>query len=244
MIDRVKTKTHHNKTNCLICANPLLYKNEAQLKSCFYCRREYETNTFCQEGHFVCDICHSANANEIIKSFCLTSPESYINPLQIANKIAKHHSIKMHGPEHHFLVPAVLLTAFYNASNQRHKLIKKIQQAEQRAKNVLGGFCGFYGTCGAAIGTGVFISLITDSTPLSTKTWKWSNLNTANVLEKIAHAGGPRCCKRDTFIAIENTVDFINEHFDVKLPKNETQICEFTSLNKECKRKGCKFYRT
>ena len=75
----------------------------------------------------------------------------------------------MHGPEHHFLIPAVLLSAFYNVSGEPGEKEKKIKQARKRAENVLGGFCGFYGDCGAAVGTGIFVSVITGATPLSQK---------------------------------------------------------------------------
>ncbi|VUT25840.1 MAG: hypothetical protein MOIL_01256 [Candidatus Methanolliviera sp. GoM_oil] len=56
----------------------------------------------------------------------------------------------------------------------------------------LGGFCGYHGDCGAAVGTGIFISLITDATPLSKHEWKLSNLMTAKSLLSIANHGGPR----------------------------------------------------
>ena len=94
---------------------------------------------------------------------------------------------------------------------------EKIAKARQRAEHVLGGFCGFYGNCGAAVGTGIFMSLITDATPLSHEEWRLSNLMTARSLLTIAHAGGPRCCKRNSFLAIAEAVRFAQERFGVEM---------------------------
>jgi len=50
---------------------------------------------------------------------------------------------------------------------------------KKRAEKVLGGFCGLYGGCTAAVGTGIFVSLVTNATPLSEGEWKLTNLTTA-----------------------------------------------------------------
>ena len=81
-------------------------------------------------------------------------------------------NVKMHGPEHHFLVPAVLLVAYYNIKKDPKQKTTKIRMATKRSSQILGGFCGFYGNCGAAVVTGIFVSLIIDATPLSINDWK------------------------------------------------------------------------
>ena len=149
----------------------------------------------------------------------------------------------MHGPEHHFLVPAVLLTAYYNtlriSENRRREGLKK---ARERAEKVLGGFCGFYGDCGAAVGTGIMISVITGATPLSKQEWRLCNLMTAKSLLTIANHGGPRCCKRNSFLAIAEAVQFLKEYLGTTVPVNTTFLCEFSSLNKECLAEECPFH--
>jgi hypothetical protein len=151
-------------------------------------------------------------------------------------------NITMHGPEHHFLVPAVLLAAYYNLKKDPKEKVSKIREARRRSSNILGGFCGFHGNCGAAVGTGIFISLITDSNPLSIQEWKFSNLMTARSLLKIAKHGGPRCCKRNTFLAINEAVKFLKTHFDFTIDIDKKKRCEFTNLNKECLKQICPFY--
>jgi hypothetical protein len=75
--------------------------------------------------------------------------------------------IPMHYPYHHFIIPAVLLTAADVCAGQSEETLRmQLETAEERAKNVLGGFCGFYGTCGAAVGTGIFFSIYTNTSPV------------------------------------------------------------------------------
>ena len=112
---------------------------------------------------------------------------------------------------------------------------------EKRAKNVLGGFCGFYGACGAAVGTGIFMSIALGATPLSSEKWGKCNLMTAKSLEAISSFGGPRCCKRDSFLAIEEAIKFLDENSIVKLDTHEYK-CKFSCKNSECLREKCKFY--
>ncbi len=207
---------------------------------CFYCKNSFESNTRCLDGHYVCDNCHGLPAHDLIKKFCFNSKLE--DPLEMALILMRNPHVKMHGPEHHFLVPAVLLTAYYNKKGEFEEKKKKIVEASRRAKNVLGGYCGFWGACGAAIGTGIFMSLITNSTPLKIKEWRLSNTMTARSLKTIADHGGPRCCKRNSFLAIKEAVKFLKEHFDVDLNINENHECEFSEYNKECLKKNCPFY--
>jgi hypothetical protein len=94
------------------------------------------------------------------------------DPFELAKIIMNNVKVPMHGPEHHFIIPAVLLAAYYNVKGDLSEKRRKIKEARRRSSNVLGGFCGFYGDCGAAVGTGIFMSLITESTPLSVAEWR------------------------------------------------------------------------
>lgn len=230
-----------DKTNCLICSNELVYNTSSSIYNCEFCKTQHESFTICKNGHYVCDNCHASPSREIIKRVCLNT--SSTNPVKLALKLMKHPSVKMHGPEHHFLVPAVLLATYYNSVLQKEILVDKLNHAEKRSKNILGGFCGFYGACGAAIGTGIFISLVSEATPLSTDEWSFANEMTGISLQHIAKSGGPRCCKRDTFISLLEAIEFIKNKFDVSLEKEKNVTCEFSHLNKECLKEKCSFYK-
>ncbi len=228
-----------HKKGCLICGKDLVYGSTEKLE-CFYCHKTYDASVKCEAGHYVCDACHSLPADDLIESYCTTTTSE--DPLEIALNLMRSPQVKMHGPEHHFLVPAVLLAAYYNAKKDEAKKIPKIKEARARASNVLGGFCGLYGDCGAAVGTGIFIALVTNSTPLSKEEWRLSNTMTAKSLLTIANHGGPRCCKRNSFLAITKATAFVKEQFGVVLQMSPKIRCEFTDLNKECIQKKCPFF--
>jgi hypothetical protein len=228
------------KSNCLLCGSPLVYTAEPLAYTCEICKDRFDSEAACQEGHFICNTCHFASANELIEKVCLHSTST--QPVELAISLMNEPSVSMHGPEHHFLVPAVLLTAYYNHQGNLQEKERKLRVARQRAENVLGGFCGFYGACGAGVGTGIFISLITDSTPLSEESWGLANQMTAESLRCIGALGGPRCCKRDTFMALKTAKKFVRQKFQVALDVPEAITCEFNKFNQECLEEKCPFH--
>lgn len=229
-----------NKVNCLICNEELVYGNKTTRQTCYFCKEVYESSISCSKGHYICDSCHSSDAFTAITDYCLKS--NSINPLKMALDLMNHPSINMHGPEHHYLVPAVLSTAFLNKTNSVNKLEALLIEGQKRAKNVLGGFCGFYGACGAGVGCGIYTSLIQECSPMNKEEWGLCNLMTSKALESISRFGGPRCCKRDTFTAIETAIDFTKEHLGVELESLVDLECTFNKLNKECLTSKCKFH--
>lgn len=224
---------------CLICGKPLLYTNESKEMPCVVCGKTVLSKACCVDKHFVCDDCHG-NGVVLIKTICLQNESK--NPHQIALGLMRHDFIHMHGPEHHVLVGAALLTAYKNAGGHID-LEKALQEMEVRGKNVPGGACGFWGCCGAAISTGMFISIISEATPLSEREWGKVNLMTAAALTKIGEIGGPRCCKRNTFLAIETAIDYVKAHFNVVMEKDaEGILCSFYKRNAQCLKKRCPFF--
>jgi hypothetical protein len=229
------------QAGCLVCGQPLIYFNEYRQLTCASCGKNYESQVSCESGHFVCDSCLKTSANDLIEKACIQSDSR--EPFDLAITLMKNPVIEMHGPEHHFLVPAVLLAACYNKLEKTAEKEKKIHAARKRAENILDGFCGFYGACGAGIGTGIFVALYTDSDPLAREHWGLSNLMTAESLRCIGALGGPRCCKRDTFIALKSAVKFLRQIFDLHLEMPKTITCDFSDMNRQCLEDDCPFHQ-
>ena len=164
----------NHRHGCLVCGEELEYHSEPSAMICHMCGITSQSLVACRNGHFICDECHSGSANNIIERYCIRSES--LDPVKMANHLMDSSKVTMHGPEHHFLVTAVLLSAYYNLLNQPELKRDKIIQARFRCEKVPGGFCGSHGTCGAGVASGIFISLITDATPLSLKEWQLSNL--------------------------------------------------------------------
>jgi len=223
---------------CLFCGKEIQYTKKTK-KNCFICNQSEFSSEFCPEGHFICSHCSSTDSYELIERYCINTLEN--NPHIIAQTIFKFPEIKMHGQEHHFIVPAVLLTAYFNTYPDIPRKVEYLKAAKSRAQKMPAGMCGYMGTCGAAVGTGIFISLITGSNPTSNVEWQLANLLTANTLKRIALVGGPRCCKRDSFIAIDESVKFLKNKFGKKLNISTKITCEFSYANNECIKEGCIF---
>ena len=229
------------KTGCLVCGRDLVYLDEPEELTCTSCGKRVAGSVKCREGHFICDDCHRLPAEEFILKTCLST--DIPDPLELALFLMRHPSVKMHGPEHHFLVPAVLLTSYSLVAGERERLPDRLQKARERARDVKGGFCGSHGDCGAAVGTGIFVSVLSGATPLSKVEWRLSNLMTSRSLHDIALAGGPRCCKRNTYLAILAAVAFVREEWGLDLPVKQDPVCDFSDLNRECLGLECRFYR-
>jgi len=145
----------------------------------------------------------------------------------------------MHGPEHHVLVGAALLTAYKNAGG-KIELEEALGEIYSRGKAVPGGVCGFWGACGAAISAGQFMAIITRSSPLAREPWGLSNLMTSRALESIGSIGGPRCCKRDSYLAILTAIDFVRENLGITLERNPP-VCTRSAQNNQCIGLHCPF---
>ena len=224
------------KEECLICKAPLEYLETDEIMECAICHKKEKSKTRCVNGHYVCNECHTAGMDVII-SLCLE--EKSKNPVTIIEKMMAQPFCHMHGPEHHVMVGAALLTAYKNAGGEID-LNASLTEMMNRGKEVPGGACGFWGACGAGISAGIFVSIISKSTPLAQKPWGLSNRMTAKALEEIGKVGGPRCCKRDSFLSILAAIDFTKEHFGIAMERPEV-ICNHSSENNQCLGNRCPF---
>ena len=205
------------KDECLICGAPLEYMEKGVEMECEICHKKEMTRTKCANGHFVCSSCHESGIDAVI-SACMQ--EKSRNPIEIMDRLMNMEFCHMHGPEHHIMVGSALLTAYRNAGGGID-LEKALFEMQERGREVPGGACGFWGACGAGISAGIFVSIVTGSTPLAIETWGLSNLMTSRSLAAIGAIGGPRCCKRNSYLALTEAVKFIEENLGVKMDISE-----------------------
>ena len=221
---------------CLICKAPLVYLEADEMMECAICHKKENSKTRCVNGHYVCSECHMAGLDSIL-AVCLASTSK--NPVEIIQSMMALPFCHMHGPEHHVMVGAALLTAYKNAGGNID-LEKALGEMMERGKEVPGGACGFWGACGAGISSGMFVSIISSSTPLSAEPFALSHKMTAKSLTAIGEIGGPRCCKRDSYLSILAAIDFVKEHFGVEMEKPEI-VCTHAAQNNQCIGKRCPF---
>ncbi len=225
------------KDECLICKAPLAYLVHDEMMTCAICGKTELSKTRCIHGHYICSECHTQGLSSILE-LCLC--ETSKDPLEILEKMMAMPFCHMHGPEHHVMVGAALLAAYKNAGG-KVDLPTALQEMYRRGKAVPGGACGFWGACGAGISAGQFVAIATESTPLAATPWGLSNQMTAKALESIGKHGGPRCCKRDSYLAILAAIDFAAEHLGVHM-KISRPVCTRSRQNNQCIGKGCPFF--
>jgi len=225
------------KDECLICGAPLKYLETDIEMECAVCHKKEPSKTVCEKGHYVCNECHTSGVDALL-GYCLA--EDSKNPIEIIRKLMAMPFCHMHGPEHHIMVGAALLTAYKNSGGEID-LEKSLIEMQSRGKKVPGGVCGFWGACGAGISAGIFVSIVTGSTPLKEKEWALSNRMTADALREIAELGGPRCCKRNSYTAIQKATEFAKKHLGVEMESDNFK-CIHKKENNQCIKERCPYH--
>lgn len=182
---------------------------------------------------------------EALKQHCLEVHAAHrqMNVDELLMELMDNPDVPIHYPYHHFIMPAALLTlAAVEKDLPAEELGEMLETAKGRAKNVLAGFCGNYGACGAGVGAGIFLSIFTDTSPMSESSWQWVNELTGLCLQKLAGVPGPRCCKRTSFLSIQESVPYINEKLGLHLAFSSDIVCRYYERNQECKKEACPFY--
>ena len=82
------------------------------MQTCSICHKEQLTNAVCENGHFICDACHSYGTYVPVIAALRNSTKK--DPILLLEEIMDLPFVHMHGPEHHAIVPCVLVTALRN----------------------------------------------------------------------------------------------------------------------------------
>ena len=225
-------------SGCLLCGSPLVYSTAAEERVCAVCGEKHLSNCACEKGHYVCDRCHAAGLEAEFIPLLLRSREK--DPQKLLEAVFALPGVHMHGPEHHAVVPCVLLTAYRNCGGELD-LRTALGEALKRGRQVPGGTCGYWGVCGAAAGAGIYFSILTRSTPLAGEVWDLPQRLAARCLNAIADAGGPRCCKRTARLAVREAVRYTTERLGPTMPETQP-VCGYVRKNRECIGERCPYY--
>ena len=68
------------KEECIICKAPLIYLEKDEMMECVLCHKKELSKTRCEQGHYVCNECHTKGMDAIIE-ICLS--ETSKNPVEI-----------------------------------------------------------------------------------------------------------------------------------------------------------------
>jgi hypothetical protein len=224
-------------TDCGVCGRPLVYATESVPCVCDLCGTEESSLICCPAGHYVCDDCHGKAALDVLLEVLAATRSC--DPGEIIEKVMAHPAVPMHGPEHHAIVPGALVAAARNAGYPTPE--GAVERAVERGRKVPGGWCGAYGTCGAAVGVGVAVSVLTSATPLKGEPRTLALAATSLALSKMLDDQA-RCCKRAARVAVDAGVDFLRDNLGVTLARTEHNTCGYVRRNGQCPLAECPFF--
>ena len=104
----------NTSAGCLICGGPVIYEEPIE-RECAVCHRKFVSGAVCVNGHYVCDSCHAAGFPEYIRFLLFTKEK---DPIVLMEEVMDLPQVHMCGPEHHMILPAVLLTAYRNCGGK------------------------------------------------------------------------------------------------------------------------------
>lgn len=220
---------------CFFCGGELEPVNTMAV--CTFCGCEAPAQLLCAARHHICEDCQLADWPQVVERICEGSRQK--DPAAIANLVMRHPMSVMHSPQHHILIAPVILAALRNSG--LHSFGPgRLASAIERTKGIPLGVCGSRGECGAAVGAGTLVSILTGASFMKDRERSLALQATAHALLAIARAGGSRCCKQSIYLTLETASSFLKSELDIDLPI--TPRCEFIARNPECKQERCQYY--
>ncbi len=199
----------------------------------------FPANAVCEQGHFVCDACHTRDGRALIEHICLATAETDL--IALLQEIRSHPAIPLHGPEHHFLVPGVILATYRNLGGEVSP--EMLRTALDRGQAVPGGVCAFTGVCGAAAGVGIAFSLLLEANPLKPHERQQVGLVMQAVLQELTPVQAARCCQRECWLALRKAAELSREFLPLTLRAEASLVCGQAHQNRECLGASCPLFK-
>lgn len=184
-----------------------------------------------------------SEVSPLIKKRILKSEET--NPLELFEHTLDEVALKwnkptfpLHADWHHYIVPGAVMASLRNCGYPISD--GDIEEAMKRGERFMGGSCGFAGTCGGAFSVGIILSLVKNTTPLHDNERSEVMRGVVDTLGKIAEYPR-RCCKRSSYIAIENAIRYLQEMGFEKISSGEIK-CRWYSQNEMCLGVKCPYF--
>lgn len=161
------------------------------------------------------------------------------NPIEIMCKLMDLEFCSIKGHEHHMMVGAALLTAYFNSLNKGNStnaamnLSEAFHKLESLSEFTVGGDCDYWNGCEIVSGVRAFWSVVSERNELTDKL----SMETSNAIGSVC---GSRCCKRSAYLAISKVVDFVKLHLQVEM-ESEKFTCRYSGQNNNCLSEDCPY---
>lgn len=226
-------------TGCMRCGSALEYLTRDRSMICCFCGGRFTANAICTQGHFVCDRCHSQDADAVVRRICLTSSET--DMITLINTIRSHPAVPLHGPEHHFAVAGAIVATYRNLGGDVTDA--DITSAIDRGQGVPGGSCGFWGGCGAALGAGIAFGVILKSSPVTPVERQRVQELTGSLIAGLGQIEAARCCQREIWSVLKKTAELSARLLPIALIAHGDTRCRQRHLNQECPGRACPWFQ-
>ena len=167
-------------------------------------------------------------------------------PVELVEAVMADSRCPAFGPVHHFIVGATLLACWHNAeaaTDREEALVADLEEMLARSSSVPGATCARWGVCGAAASAGMAYAIVRGNAPLREEGWQEGQLMVSDLLARIARSGRPRCCKRDSRVAIAAAVTYFNALGGPQMAESTAvPTCATSGQNSVCMGSGCPYY--
>ncbi|MDY6795665.1 MAG: DUF5714 domain-containing protein [Actinomycetota bacterium] len=148
--------------------------------------------------------------------------------------------LPFHGPWHHGMIAGIIVAALRN--NGYDFTDADVSEALKRGLMIPAGACGFHGSCGAATGLGIALSIVTRSTPFHGHERSYVLKASSEAIARVARMGGPRCCALSAYATLSLAAKKLGE-MGYELPsRGMAGICSENELNPQCHLERCPYY--
>jgi len=225
-------------SQCDICGGEYGLAPLAVETHCVRCQAPVVTRFTCSAGHAECDVCRSqapvAYLLDVRASITST------DPVEVFFTLRRGHAFPLHGPEHHALAAASTLFAYAQAYGHPDDAV--IASTIRQAALLPMGACGLWGACSAALGVGLAVGAILESSPKNGESRWRSHMIVTAMLEKIGQMRAPRCCRRDTLLALQTLCEVSAAYLFHPLTTTAPDRCHQVGKNQDCLQVACPYY--
>ncbi len=226
------------KSGCLYCGEEIIYPEQQVEEICYFCKTKKTANAKCKNNHFICDSCHSGDIAKVVENLCLSSDET--DMISLFTKIRKHNQVPVNGPEHHFIIPGAITAVYRNLGGNISD--NDIINAIKRGKDIPGGTCGFWGVCGASLGSGIAFSTILSSSPLTPGARKIVQQAVSEITSSVSGFESARCCRRESLSVLIKVAEISKKILPVALNAGIPEKCDQFRQNRECPGNTCRYF--
>lgn len=229
-------------SKCPICDSDVIQGDDLVERVCDVCGENFLSNSYCKNGHFICNKCASKGYFQSIDEY--TTRTNNKDPIAIVNYLMHLPGANLVGCKHAIMVYASVLTAYKNCGGHMNDFEEIKLDIQKKTVVCPTAMCRLGAFCGIPISMGISMRSALSSMDKETCI-RISNNLTSYCINNIANpnnTGNKNCCVRNTYLTIIYASKFISRNLWIDIPLPKTVKCDYHVGNPRCVREECIFY--